>query len=263
MKKVAVITGASSGIGLAIANKLLEKDYIVYALSRTKPANDKIKFFKCDVTDLENIKLAFEHIYNKTNQIDAVINNAGMGISGPIETEKLENINKIISVNLMGVFNVSTVAIPYLRQSKGRIINISSIAAEFSLPFQAYYSATKAGVLNFSSALGNELRPLGVKVTCLLPGDVKTDFTANRVKPESVNNEIYGKRFERALNVFEHDEENGMDPEKIANKIHKILKRKNPPATCTTGVQWKLLRFVKRIVPQRLVEWIIYRIYGK
>ncbi len=184
-----------------------------------------------------------------------------MGISGPVEFEPAEDIEKIIDVNLLGVVNCSAVALPYLRKSNGLILNISSIASEYAIPFQALYTATKAGVKEFSVALKNEVRPLGVRVSCLLPGDVKTDFTKNRVKAQV--DSVYRERVERSIAKMEHDEENGMTPEAIAKAVVKVIGKKNPPATFTVGFSYKLLRVLKRFLPQKFINYILYQMYGK
>ena len=262
MKKVVVITGASSGIGLSIAKILYSNNITVYNLCRTMPKENDINFIECDVTKKEMLINAFQKIYEKEHQIDVVINNAGMGIGGPVELEKSENIKKIIDVNLFGVFNTTQVAIPYLRESEGKIINIGSMGGEYPLPFQAFYSATKSAIQSFSSALGNELRPFKVKVSCVMPGEVKTDFTKNRIKQETTSDTVYGERIANGIKKMEKYEQNGMSPDKIAKKVFKIIKQKNPPVVCTVGATWKFLRFLKRILPNKLIDKVVFKLYG-
>lgn len=263
MNKVVVITGASSGIGLATAQALLKKNYTVYCLSRSAPKEEKIKHIKCDVTNRNEIESAFQQISEAEKQIDVVINNAGMGISGPVELEPQEHIDRIINVNFGGMTKVSAVAMPFLRQSKGVLLNVSSMASEFPIPFQTMYSATKAAVQNFSMALANEVRPYGVRVCCLLPGDVKTDFTKNRVKAPDEKQNIYSKRVNESVSRMEKDEQNGMPASVIGNKIAKVIEKKHPPVCFTVGAKYKLFRFLKRIVPTGLFNKILYAMYGK
>ena len=262
MNKVVVVTGASSGIGLAVAEKFLDKGYCVYSFSRTKPKNENIKHISCDVGNREAVENAFKKLIELEGTLDILVNNAGMGISGAMEYASQNDIEKIVKINFLGVVNCCTTALPYLRQSKGMIVNISSMGAEFTIAFQAMYSATKAGVLAFSTALKNEVRPLGVRVTCILPGDVKTDFTANRVKTENTET-VYSKREKRSVEYMEKCEQNGMPASKIANKICKIAERKNPPVSFTVGIQYKLFRFAYRLLPQKLINYILYQLYGK
>jgi len=262
MQKVYVITGASSGIGLSIARLALSKGYVVYNLSR-KPADfEGIENITCDVTKPELVTQALETVYQKSGRIDCVINNAGMGISGPAELEPQTDVDRIIDVNFKGAIDVARKSIKYLRQSQGVLVNIGSAGGEFALPFQAYYSATKLGLQAFSMALKNEVRPFGVRVTCALPGDTKTAFTKNRIKTEALNSD-YADRVTRSVGKMERDEQRGLDPNKVASAIFRLSLSRNPPATRTIGVNYKFLRFIKRLVPERFLTFVLYRMYGK
>ncbi|MGD9901649.1 MAG: SDR family NAD(P)-dependent oxidoreductase [Spirochaetales bacterium] len=263
MKKVVLITGASQGIGLATANFLIDKGLIVYGLSRRAPKTpQKYNFIEGDVTDEASIKHALEEINKKEGRLDIVINNAGMGISGASEYTTKEEIEKIFSVNVFGVFTVCNLAIPYLRKSKGQIINIGSVAGELYIPFQSYYSATKASIESYSIALRGELKPFGIRVSVVLPGDTKTNFTFNREKSEILRDEIYGDRISHSLEVMEHDEQNGMPATSVSKVIYKLTKSKNPSIVKTVGFKYKLFIFLKRIVPAKFLNYIIYKIYG-
>lgn len=262
MQRVCIITGASSGIGREIAKIASKKGDIVYNLSRKPCDLEGVKNAFCDVTEPETIVSALKTVMDTEGRIDCLINNAGIGISGPAELEPDQDVDKIIDVNFRGAIDVVKKTIPYLKTSKGTIVNIGSAGGEFALPFQAYYSATKLGLQAFSIALKNELRPLGVRVACALPGDTKTSFTKNRIKTEVADSE-YGERVKRSVSKMEHDEQNGLDPVKVAHSIYKLSIAKNPPATRTIGVQYKILRFIKRLVPERLLVFILYRMYGK
>lgn len=263
MNKVVVITGASSGIGLACAVEFAGLQNKVYCLSRTAPKNANINFIKCDVTNRSEIENAFLEIEKNEGKIDIVINNAGMGISGAVEFEPQEDIDKIIDINFNGMVKVSAVALSYLRKSNGTLLVVSSLASEFPIPFQALYSATKAAVQNFSMALANEVRPYNVKVCCILPGDVKTDFTKNRVKAPDKNENVYSQRVARSVKRMEKDEQSGLLPKVIAKKIVKVANKKNPPVCFTVGFKYKLFRAVKRLVPTKLFNKILYLMYGK
>lgn len=262
MQKVYVITGASSGIGLAIARLALSQGHIVYNFSR-KPANiDGIHDVTCDVTVPDMVTDALKTTYQKNGRIDCVINNAGMGISGPAELEPQADVDRIIDVNFKGAIDVARKSIKYLRESHGVLVNIGSAGGEFALPFQAYYSATKLGLQAFSMALKNEVRPFGVKVTCALPGDTKTAFTKNRIKTEALNSD-YARRVTRSVSKMERDEQHGLDPDKVARAIFKLSLSRNPPATRTIGASYKILRFIQRLVPERFLTFVLYRMYGK
>lgn len=263
MQRVVVITGANSGIGLSLAQEVIKHGDIAYCLSRHKPKDKSIRYVYCDVTDRESIANALKTIHSTELHIDAVVNNAGMGISGASEYEPIEDIQKIINVNLIGVINVCALSLPYLRETKGRIVNIGSLASVFPIPFQSLYSVTKAGVKSFSLALHNEVKPTGVKVSCVLPGDVKTNFTANREKTEIKDDPVYKDRVQRSISRMEKDEQNGMSPKKVADVICKCIYSKRPPLVVSVGAQYKLLRGLKRFVPTRMMEAILYKMYSK
>ncbi|MCK9471795.1 MAG: SDR family NAD(P)-dependent oxidoreductase [Bacilli bacterium] len=259
MKKVVVITGASSGIGKVCANYLYDKGYKVYGLNRTPIISEKIEYIKCDVTNEEDVKNAFLNI---EEDIYAVINNAGMGISGAIEYATSEDVSRIIDVNIKGVINVCKYAIPRLRATKGKIINIGSVAGELTIPFQTFYSMSKVAVSTYTEGLRMELKPFGIKATTVLPGDTKSSFSKNRKKTEVVD-ELYKDRIERSISRMEKDEQSGKDPISVAKVIYKLLKRKNPPVKVTVGFIYKLFVFLKRILPSRLVNYILYKMYGE
>jgi len=259
MEKVVVITGASSGIGKVCAEYLVQKGYKVYGLNRSDIQSDKIHYLKCDVTNEEDVINAFNQI---PEDIYAVINNAGMGISGAIEYTSVEDFEKIFAVNVKGVFNVCKHAIPRLRKTNGRIINIGSVAGELTIPFQTFYSMTKAAVSTFTEGLAMELRPFGIKATTVLPGDTKSNFTKNRKKTDVVD-EVYKDRIIRSIARMEKDEKNGKDPITVAKVIYKVLRKKNPPIKVTVGFEYKLFVFLKRIVPSKFANYILYKMYGK
>ena len=179
--KVVIITGASSGIGLECAKMFSQKGYKVYALSRRGGNDHLISHVKCDVTDEKCVKSTFSDIFEKENRIDILVNNAGFGISGAVEFTDTQSAKKQFDVNFFGTVICSKAVLKLMRkQGFGRIINISSMAAPLAIPFQSFYSASKAAVNSFTLSLANEVKPFGISVCALMPGDVKTEFTQNR-----------------------------------------------------------------------------------
>ncbi len=263
MNKVVVITGVSSGIGLTTAKYLYKKGYKVYGLSRNTINDENITSLKCDVTNLENVKEVFAYIYNIENRIDVVINNAGMGVSGAIEYSTPEELRKIFELNVFAVVGVCQEAIKYLRKSKGTIVNIGSVAGELTIPFQTYYSMTKNSVSALSEGLRIELRPFGIKVSTVLPGDTKTNFTKNRTRPVIESDELYKDRIKKSIERMEKDEQNGVDPIVVSKTIYRVIKKKNPPVKVAVGFGYKVLVFLKRLLPNRFINYILYLMYGK
>ena len=182
-KTVVIITGANSGIGRATATALLKEHCIVYDFSRRDLSVDEVNHIKVDVTDEDNVNSAVREVYEKEGRINVVINCAGFGISGAVEFTALEDAKAQFDVNFFGMVNVNKAVIPYMRKNgSGRIVNISSVAAVAHIPFQTFYSASKAAIESYTCALGNELKPFNITVTAIQPGDICTEFTKARKK---------------------------------------------------------------------------------
>ncbi len=265
---VVLVTGASSGIGKAIAQRLSQKGYKVYGTSR-KPCNQElgngglIKMLQMDVLSEESVKEAIEKIIEAEGELGIVINNAGMGIAGSVEDTSYKEALLQFDTNFFGAHTVIRQVLPYMRQrGRGLIINMSSVGAVFPIPYQAMYVASKAALEGMSGCLRNELKPFGIKVSIVEPGDTKTGFTKNRVfvKPAD-DNSAYAEYCKRSVRVMERDENSGPEPVVVAKAVEKIIKRKNPPLSCAVGIQYKLLVFLKRLVPRKLEAYIVSQMY--
>ena len=262
-----IITGASAGIGYAVAEKLICGGRTVYSFSRTAPSDPRIKHIYCDVSDKGSVENAFTEFFERETTIDILVNNAGIGISGAAEYTREEDMKNIFDVNFHGAVLCSQQAIPKMREQKeGKIIFISSAMAIFSIPFQSFYTATKSALLTFSEGLRMELMPFNIQVGSVLLCDTRTDFTKNRKKDET-GEEFYGKRIERSVSTMEKDEQKGMSAEKAAEKIVKYLDKKRIRGYKAVGSEFKVpltvLIFLNKILPRKWVLGIIYRIYGK
>ncbi len=261
MKKTVVITGGSSGIGLACAKKFAEQGFDVYELSRHGKSDGEISHKDCDVTDESAVFDAFQAISAESGQIDIVISNAGFGISGAVEFTALDEAKTQFDVNFFGALNTARAAIPHLRKSRGRLIFISSAAAIFPIPFQSFYAASKTAVNSLSGALRNELKPFGISVCALMPGDVKTGFTNARRHNER-GGELYGRKMHDAISSMEKDEINGMTPEFIAKKVYHYATKRRVAPQYTLGGKYKLFSALLRILPTSAVNCIIGKMYG-
>lgn len=264
-EKVVVITGASSGIGKATAEYLAKRGFKVYGMARREIKSDLINGVVCDVTDGEKVKSVLAAVFAENGRIDCFINNAGTGISGAVEyIEEAEN-DKLYNLNFRAVCECSRLALPYLKKSKGILINISSIAAIIPIPFQTAYSASKAAVNMFSQALRLEVKPLGVRVAAVMPGDTKTGFTYARVKFEQNPSDGFGDyaaRLNRSVKKMEKDERTGKSPESVAKVVYKTINKKNPPALKAVGFSYKLIAFLSKVLPNRFVLYIAGKLYG-
>ncbi len=259
--KVAVITGASGGIGKETA-RLLTGEYRVYDLSRSGQDAEGIMHIDADVTNEDSLAAAFERIRGREGKIDLLICNAGFGIAGAAEFTSLAEAKRQLDVNFFGVFLCCKYALPLLREAKGRILAVSSAAAGFPIPFQSFYSASKAAVNSFICALRNEVRAHGVSVAAVMPGDTKTGFTGARTK-EFDGEAIYGGRIAPSIAVMEKDEESGMCAESVARCIVRIAKKKRIRPLYTAGAKYKLFVAAHKLLGTTVVNRLIGMLYIK
>lgn len=263
MNKVAVITGASSGIGYETALSLLRSGCIVYDFSRHDSNHPGLRHITCDVSNECQYYEAINAVYCKEGHIDILINNAGFGISGAAEFTNNDDAKRLLDVNLFGVVNGCKAVIPIMRnQRSGRIINISSVAAPIAIPFQVWYSVSKSSISTYTAAVQNEVRPFGISMCAVMPGDICTSFTDSRRKDFS-GDDVYGGRIAKSVAVMERDERNGMSPKAAGFYIASIALRKNIKPEYAIGFKYKVFVFLARLIPCRIKNYIIGRIYAK
>jgi len=261
MGNIAIITGGSSGIGRSTARLLSDNGYTVYEFSRSGRSENRVTHITADITKPEDISRAFKEVFDREGRLDLLVNNAGMGISGAVEFTPAEQAHRIFDVNFFGTFLCCKEALPYLRKTGGaRIINLSSVAAPLSIPFQSFYSATKAAVNSLTLALANEVRPFGIKVSAVMPGDVHTGFTAAREKNED-GSELYGGTIKRAVSSMEKDEISGMTPDYIASVIYRVSQKKSPRVLYVAGPKYKLFVVIAKLLPVNFSNKIVGKLY--
>ena len=237
-KKVAVVTGGTSGIGRATALALKDAGCTVYELSRRAEGVEGLHHISADVTDENAVNDAVAQVIAAEGQIDILVNNAGFGISGAIEFTSTTDARSLFDVNFFGMVNLNRAVVPLMREAgQGRIVNLSSLA--------------------------NELRPFGVTVCAVMPGDIHTGFTAARRKL-SEGDDIYQGRISRSVVRMEHDEQTGMDPAKAGAYIAKVALRSgsNHPLYAIR-FDYKFFAFLAKVLPARFLNWLIYLLYGK
>ena len=258
MKRVVVITGGTSGIGLELKNLFESKGDIVITLStRELPSSDH---YSVDMADSKSVKYAIDEIGQKYGKIDILINNAGFGMSGITELVEFDQIAKLTEVNYYGVLHTIRAALHFMPKGS-KIINISSAMALFPVPFRAIYGSVKSAVLNLSFSLRMELKPLGIDVIAFCPGDIKTNFTKNRIK-DFKTNERYGDRLKLATEKSDSREDKRISCIKCAMAIfNKINKHRTKPFYIIGG-KYKILYFLTRITPKSWLLAITGRLYG-
>ena len=263
MSKVAIVTGGTSGIGRATALALKAAGCTVYELSRRAEGVEGLHHIAADVTKEETVRAAVAEVMAREGRIDILVNNAGFGISGAVEFTSTEDAKALFDVNFFGMVNLNRAVVPIMRAAgRGRIVNLSSVAAPVPIPFQTYYSATKAAVNAYTMALANELRPFGVSVCAVQPGDIKTGFTAAREKVMA-GDDVYQGRIGRSVRRMEHDEQTGMDPARAGRFIANVAAKSTVKPLYTIGPDYKFFVFLVRILPGRLLNWMIGLLYAK
>ncbi len=262
MSSVAVVTGGSSGIGLAVCRELAERGCTVYELSRHKNPDCPARHISCDVTNWDAVRSAADSVALECGRIDILVSNAGFGISGAVEFTEAEAAKKQMDVNFLGTAAAVRAVLPYMRaQKSGRIVCVSSVAAPVAIPFQAFYSASKAAINALVLALHGEVSPYGVSVCAVMPGDIRTGFTDAREKCPTGDSE-YGERISRSVAVMERDEREGMSPEKAAKKIASLALRKRVRPLYAVGAKYSFFVMLSRLLPAPLVAWIVRLIYA-
>ena len=262
--KVVIVTGASSGIGFRTASYLSSKGYTVFGASRSLVQTDLFEWIKMDVTSEESVKNAIDYVWNKMGRIDVIINNAGLGLVGPLEETTNDFVERIFKTNVVGVISVARVVMPYLRQQKsGLIINISSIAAAMGLPYRGIYSASKAAVEIITEALSIEVKNQGITVCSVLPGDIATSINQNRLVVPLSETSIYKQEFDRIQKQIKKEVSTAHDPLMIAEAIGKIIESKRPKLHYKVGPFFqRITGALKIILPQRWFERLLMKFYG-
>lgn len=263
MNKVAIVTGGSSGIGRCTASALRNAGYSVYEFSRREIPAEGIFHITADITDEARAKDAVREVFSREGRIDILVNNAGFGISGAAELTETRDAHAQLELNLFGTDNVTKAVIPVMRdQGGGRIVCLSSIAGILPIPFQLWYSVSKAAVVAYVLALQNEVRPFGIDLCAIMPGDIRTGFTAARKKIGN-GGTVYNGRIERSVAVMEHDEENGMRPETAGAYIAKIAMKRRVRPLYAVGFSYKAAACAAKLLPRRLSNYIVGRLYAK
>jgi Short-chain dehydrogenases of various substrate specificities len=265
--KTILITGASSGIGLSCAKMFAENGFTVFACSRRaeqnieNTANGKIYGVKMDVTNEQSVLDAYNYILSKTDNIGIILHSAGIGIAGSGEDTFCEEIENLFKTNYFGVLRVNRIFMPIMRKQKnGLILAVSSVAGIISIPYQGHYSSSKFALEAYIETLRLESKQFGIKASLIEPGDTKTGFTDSRryAMPE---NSPYMSTCKKSIAKMANDERFGKPPESCAEVALKLAEKKNPPVRVTVGFTYKLIVFLKRLLPAKVLEFAVSKLY--
>jgi short-subunit dehydrogenase len=265
MSKVILVTGASSGIGKSIATFLQSKGYKVFGTSRNPKNVEDFSFeiIALDVLKVETIDMAIDYIIKKEGRLDVLINNAGMGITGPIEDTPTDEMRAVFNTNLFGAIDVMKAVLPQMRKQKsGLILNVTSIAGYMGLPFRGLYSATKGALELVTEATSMEVKAFGIKVVNVAPGDFATNIAAGRYHTPVFENSAYREVYQSNLDLMDSHVSGGMDPVEMAKTVYKIINTDNPKIHYKVGgFMEKFSIVLKRILPDKLYQKILMNHY--
>lgn len=262
---VVFITGASSGIGRAIGTYLAEKGLTVYGTSRnpSKITDSPFTLLPLDVRDTASIQNAVATVVQKEGRLDVLVNNAGVGITGPLEEIPAEEIQNNFAVNFFGPVAVIKAVLPTMRtQQSGLIINITSIAGYMGLPFRSIYSASKGALELVTESLRMEVKPFGITITNVAPGDFATNIAAGRYHAPLVKDSAYAKTYGGQLQTMNDHVDGGSNPLDMAKAIFAIIQSGNPKVHYKVAAPLqKFSVTLKRILPDKIYEKMLMNHY--
>jgi len=265
MSKVVLITGGSSGIGKSVGEYLQTKGFKVYGTSRNPDNYPESKFpiVALDVTKPETISTCINDVLKQESQIDVLVNNAGAGITGPIEEIPDAEIKRNFETNLFGPINVIKAVLPIMRaQNSGLIINVTSIAGYMGLPYRGIYSASKGALELITEAFRMEIKAFNIHMTNVAPGDFATNIAAGRYHAPVIENSPYKEPYGNTLNMMDAHVDEGSDPQQMADAIYKIIETKKPKTHYKVGAFMQKFSIVlKRILPDTVYEKLLMNHY--
>jgi NAD(P)-dependent dehydrogenase (short-subunit alcohol dehydrogenase family) len=265
MSKIVIITGGSSGIGKSIGEFLQDKGYTVYGTSRNPEniQNSKIPLIALDVRDSQSIHRAIGEVIAKSGRIDVVINNAGVGITGPIEEIPTDEMRNNFETNFFGPIEVIKAVLPQMRaQKSGLIINITSIAGYMGLPYRGIYSASKGALELVTEALRMETKQFGIELTNIAPGDFATNIAAGRYHAPVIKGSAYEKVYGNTLAEMNTHVDSGSNPIEMAQAVYGIINASKPKIHYKVGAfMQKFSVVLKRTLPDKVYEKMLMNHY--
>jgi NAD(P)-dependent dehydrogenase (short-subunit alcohol dehydrogenase family) len=264
-KKVILITGGSSGIGKSIGEFLHHKGFIVFGTSR-KPElilDSVFPLIALDVRDSFSIQDAVSKVIDIAGRIDVVVNNAGVGITGPLEEIPVIEMKNHFDTNFFGPIEVMKFVLPHMRkQQSGLIINITSIAGYMGLPYRSLYSASKGALELITESLRMEVRSFGIRITTIAPGDFATNIASSRYHAPIIESSPYEKSYGESLRTMDAHVDRGSNPNEMAEAVHKIILTKEPKVHYRVGAFMQKFSIVlKRLLPDKVYEKILMKHY--
>ena len=265
MKKVVLITGGSSGLGKSIGIYLQQRGYVVYGTSRNAMAvtDSEFPLVSMDLNQEKQIQEAVNEVITKEGRLDVLVNNAGMGITGPIEETPTDEMRRVFETNVFGAITVMKSCLPQMRaQRSGIIINVTSIAGYMGLPYRGVYSATKGALGLITEAIRMEVKEFGISVCTVAPGDFATNIASGRYHTPVIKGSPYEEKYQMNLDLMNTHVDSGSDPVLMAKAVHKIIENPSPRIHYKVGeFMQKFSVFLKKILPEKVYEKLLMNHY--
>jgi short-subunit dehydrogenase len=253
---VALVTGASSGIGKAAAQALRRDGWRVFGTSRKQmpDAEDGIEMLVCDVTDDASAQSVVSEALNRAGRLDLLVNNAGIGVTGAAEESSMEQVRALFETNFLGVVRMTNAALPVMRkQGSGRILNVGSALGLIPAPYSAYYSASKHAVEGYSESLDHEVRGFGVRVAVIEPGATRTSFEGSTVYSDKLI-AAYNESRSKYLVAFERTMAAADTAESVAETIVRAARDGTPRLRYPSGKAARQIAFARRFLPRSFFD---------
>lgn len=255
-KKVAIVTGASSGIGLATAELFAQMGYTTYGLSRRKQGRTDFIEIQADVNDDESVKSAVAQVLKEQGQINVLVNNAGFAMLSAAEETSLAQVKAIFETNVFGVVRMTNAVLPIMRkQRSGRILHIGSLVGNIPSPYMAYYSSTKHAIEGYAESLDHEVRNFGIRSVVIEPGFMKTAINSHSL---DINNPIedYSLARESVRKLVEHGVESASSPDMVAKTVYKAAEVASPNLRYPVGNDAIIILVLRRFAPRFIFDKI-------
>ncbi len=262
-RRTAVIVGGSSGIGKETALKLSARGYRTFNVSRTSLKGERVRTVTADAAQEGELSKAIHGIGEECGGIDLLVYSAGFSMAAPLEFAKSGDYRYLFEVNYFGAIEALRAAMPYLKKRGGRVVFVGSLGGDMPVPYDSFYSSSKAALCMLAREANVELRERGVRVSALLPGGTATDFTYSRRiygEDESLN---YAQSVKKASAALANIEQGGMNPSLVAEAIIKLAEKKNPPPVAVGGGMNGLTRYLYKLLPERITDWYVRKKFNQ
>ncbi len=262
-RRTAVVVGGSSGIGKETAVRLLARGYRVFNVSRTPFKGDRVRTITADAAQEGELARAILAVGEETGEIALLVYSAGFSMAAPLEHAKSGDYRYLFEVNYFGAVEALRAAAPYLKKRGGRAILVGSLGGEFPIPYDSFYSSSKAALSMLAREADLELAGSGVRVSALLPGGTATDFTYSRRIYGEEESKGYTPSLKKASAALANMEQGGMSPSLVAEAIVKLSEKRNPPPVAVAGGKNTAVRIAARLLPERVTDWLVRRKFNQ